>query len=40
MRWLAMGALLLAAFVFASVGSAAPPGSANLKVTKTDVKTR
>ncbi|HEX6151948.1 MAG TPA: hypothetical protein VFZ19_00350 [Solirubrobacterales bacterium] len=37
MRWPAMGALLLAAaFVFASVGSAAQPGSANLKVTKTD----
>jgi uncharacterized repeat protein (TIGR01451 family) len=31
-----MGALLLAAFVFASVGSAAQPGTANLKVTKTD----
>lgn len=37
MRWPAMGALLLlAAFVFASVGSAAQPGSANLKVTKID----
>ena len=36
MRWSAMGALLLAAFVFASVGSAAQPGSANLKITKTD----
>ncbi len=37
MRWPAMGALLLAAaFVFASVGSAAQPGSANLKITKTD----
>lgn len=37
MRWPAMGALLLAAaFVFASIGSAAQPGSANLKITKTD----
>ncbi|HKO38759.1 MAG TPA: hypothetical protein VJU14_10365, partial [Solirubrobacterales bacterium] len=36
MRWPAMGALLLAAFVFASVGSAAQPGTANLKVTKSD----
>ncbi|MDQ2630428.1 MAG: hypothetical protein M3Y75_05570 [Actinomycetota bacterium] len=36
MRWPAMGALLLAVFVFASVVSAAQPGSANLKVTKTD----
>jgi len=37
MRWPATGALLLAAaFVFASVGSAAQPGSANLKITKTD----
>ncbi|HMI81164.1 MAG TPA: hypothetical protein VK480_05195 [Solirubrobacterales bacterium] len=31
-----LGALLLAAFIVASVGSAAQPGSANLKVTKTD----
>lgn len=36
MRWPAMGALLLAAFVFASVGSAAQPGSANLRITKAD----
>jgi uncharacterized repeat protein (TIGR01451 family) len=36
MRWPAMGALVLAAFVFASVGSAAQPGSANLRITKTD----
>jgi uncharacterized repeat protein (TIGR01451 family) len=36
MRWPAIGVLLLAAFVFASVGSAAQPGSSNLKITKTD----
>jgi uncharacterized repeat protein (TIGR01451 family) len=36
MRWPAMGALLFAAFVFASVGSAAQPGTANLRITKTD----
>jgi uncharacterized repeat protein (TIGR01451 family) len=36
MRWLATGALVLTAFVFASVGSAAQPGTANLKITKAD----
>lgn len=35
-RWLAVGALSVAAFVFATAGSAAEPGSANLKVSKAD----